>query len=359
MPRDRPRSRISVEAFFCFCRGPGDFNRSFLSWHQLVERSNIWFLIKASVIGLVIALPWYIFNYRHAWNYARFSSKYVRHSLGPIGIERLISWIEMFANHGLGYSLMLLMLLVLAIFLVKIIAPKPLTISNNSKAALWTCLLSVILLLAAHLTGDNHNIRLISPCFVPLAVGLGILTINLKLTKSQLFTIAAISLVTFQLSTILISFYQNKPYKPHHKYAGFSPSTAMARFEQYDWQQLRKICKQYNVNEPTIVIVGNSLIYNLPQISFAWVRNNENIKMLRPWHYGKGVIDWNHVNQAIDESNVVLTAPGYEGFRRGTIDNQHNREVAELMRKDPRFFHAATLSVGRFEPYDVLVFIRK
>ena len=71
-------------------------------------------------------------------------------------------------------------------------------------------------------------------------------------------------------------------------------------------------------------------------------------------------MDWQKVMNLIGDSDVVLTAPGFEGQAtdRQDVDNRDNREFAERVSQDPRFRGPIRLKMGRFEPVEVDVFLK-
>jgi len=64
---------------------------------------------------------------------------------------------------------------------------------------------------------------------------------------------------------------------------------------------------------------------------------------------------------AVSQSDMVLTAPHYVGQAsdKQDLDNQHNAEFADRLSQDARFRGPIRLEMGRFEPVEVLVFLRK
>ena len=79
------------------------------------------------------------------------------------------------------------------------------------------------------------------------------------------------------------------------------------------------------------------------------------------WRYGQGPIDWQKVIGSAEQSDIVMTAPHYVGEladNRG-MDNQYNAEFAGRLSSDPLFRSPISLEMGRFEPVEVLVFVKK
>ena len=61
------------------------------------------------------------------------------------------------------------------------------------------------------------------------------------------------------------------------------------------------------------------------------------------------------------ESDLVVTAPDFIGqvSDKQDLDNRYNREFAERLIIDPRFQGPFRLEMGRFQPVEVDVFVKK
>jgi len=79
------------------------------------------------------------------------------------------------------------------------------------------------------------------------------------------------------------------------------------------------------------------------------------------WRYEQGPVNWQEIMGTIGQSDIVLTAPNYIGevADKQDLDNQHNLEFAERIARDPRFQEPVRLEMGRFEPVEVDVFLKK
>jgi hypothetical protein len=64
---------------------------------------------------------------------------------------------------------------------------------------------------------------------------------------------------------------------------------------------------------------------------------------------------------AADQNDIVITAPGFIGEvkEKEDIDNQYNSEFADRLSHDSNFRPPATLAMGRFEPAQVSVFVKR
>jgi len=78
------------------------------------------------------------------------------------------------------------------------------------------------------------------------------------------------------------------------------------------------------------------------------------------WRYEDGPIDWQKVMNGAEHSDIVVTAPGYVGEEliQEDVDNRYNAEFAERLSRDPLFRGPIHLTMGRFAPIDVQVFVK-
>ena len=63
----------------------------------------------------------------------------------------------------------------------------------------------------------------------------------------------------------------------------------------------------------------------------------------------------------LGDKDIVVTAPGYVGevADKQDIDNRDNAAFAALLAKDERFRGPVVLKMGRFDPVEVWVFLRR
>ena len=62
-----------------------------------------------------------------------------------------------------------------------------------------------------------------------------------------------------------------------------------------------------------------------------------------------------------DQNDIVITAPMFIGEvkEKEDIDNQYNKEFADRLSRDSNFRPPTTLAMGRFEPVQVSVFVKR
>jgi hypothetical protein len=176
------------------------------------------------------------------------------------------------------------------------------------------------------------------------------------------------TLALAQLAMIVapVVFPNNQPVDPGF-YNGGLPWRIMVRFDQWDWRPLRKITQRCSLEKPKIAFLGMGRPLNPPQILYPWfvagASPSERDGFDEPlwlWRFEQGPVDWQKVMSLIGQSEVVVTAPGFEGQAtdRQDFDNRDNREFAERVSRDSRFRGPIRLKMGRFEPVEVDVFLK-
>jgi hypothetical protein len=242
--------------------------------------------------------------------------------------------------------------------------------SIRSKA-LVACACAGLPLIAAQVSSTNQNLRFISPSIIPLAIAVGVLSEVIGLTSSRRFLVASSALFFAQVG-ILVS----PVVSPNSKIIdpGVIPGTRLqlvtselpwwvfARYPQWDWESLRDISLDCSIGSGGISYLGNGRAFNLPQLAYPWLAHGELApKIIWLWRYESGPLDWQQVMASARQSDIVLTAPHYLGQAtdRDDLDNQYNAEFAARLSQDPRFQAPIRLELDRFEPVEVLVFVKK
>ena len=135
----------------------------------------------------------------------------------------------------------------------------------------------------------------------------------------------------------------------------------MRRFDQWDWSTVRSISQSCGVDAPKISYLGDGLAFDMPQIEYPWIA-----KKLPPpdvswlWRSEEGPLDWQKVMDSAGQSDIVITAPKFvgESLIKENLDNEPNAEFANRLSRDQRFRVPFRLAMGRFEPNEVLVFVK-
>jgi hypothetical protein len=139
------------------------------------------------------------------------------------------------------------------------------------------------------------------------------------------------------------------------------PWQAMIRFDQWDWTPVRNIGQNCGLTAPKISYLGNGRAFDLPQIQYFWISKGlSQPDVIWLWRYEDGPLDWRRVIDAADQSDIVITAPHFIGEEKikEDLDNEHNAEFADRLSRDSHFRAPIRLEMGRFEPVEVLVFVK-
>ncbi len=313
------------------------------------------FLIKAAGLGILIAAPWWLLNFRGALGFAEFSRNFVRQSLGPPSLETYVKWVTQFATAAIGLPLALLVLLLLLSTLLRKLVHLGGELDRVQILAIWVCLAGGLPLVFAQVMGINHNMRLITPSFIPLALVFGTLAQRTAWTRNRWLQIGAGTLLFLQLFVVA---------------SGLTKHLFNRNLdeEQWDWEPLRRICEVYHIQNPLIAHLGVGGSFSPPQIAYPWFVADEPVRVEWLWRYEQGKIDWQKVEDSINSSDVVLTAPDFivaapqyaaDPKYKGNLDNQHNAELAQRMEANSRFMKPIRLKMGRYTQVEVLVFVRK
>jgi hypothetical protein len=220
------------------------------------------------------------------------------------------------------------------------------------------------------LSGMNHNLRYLTPAVIPLAIATGVLSDATGWIRSRAAVAVSSILIVGQLLMIVtpVAFPKSYPVDPGLVNGGL-PWGIMVRFEQWDWKPLRDVANNCDLQRPEISFLGMGRPLNPPQILYPWfvdgtVSSDNWFWRSQPvwlWRYSEGAIDWQKVMSAARESDMVVTAPDFIGqvSDKQDLDNRYNREFAERLTADPRFQGPFRLKMGRFEPVEVQVFVKR
>lgn len=328
-----------------------------LAWRRTIPGLYPGFLLKAALIGGFLAFPWWQRSWREALGYAQYSSQFARHSLGGFGFSMLMQWFHTFARSALGLALLLLIVVVLAQAIVSRHALRRL--EPYQRTVLWICLAAGIPLILVQFLGQNHNMRLITPSFFPLAVALGLIASLTAWTRARLLTAAATAVFALQAATIALPSFAALP-AHDSKIPGIPPSQVLASYELWDWEPLWQACQDRHLTNPVIQYLGNGTACCMPLIGHPWIRRHEPATITWLWRYEDGAINWENIGATLAKANVVITALNYQGAvaDKQPLDNAHNGELAALLQDDPRFEGPVEIDVGARPPAKVIAFFR-
>jgi len=143
----------------------------------------------------------------------------------------------------------------------------------------------------------------------------------------------------------------------------------LVRFDQWDWSPVQNLATQCGIATPKVGFLGSGRVFNPPAIQYPWLEGASTkhhavseipfVEWL--WRYEDGPLDWSKIINSAEQKDMLITAPHYLGElgNKEDKDNQHNAEFAERLAQDPGFQGPFRLKMGRFEPIEVLVFVKK
>jgi 4-amino-4-deoxy-L-arabinose transferase-like glycosyltransferase len=338
-------------------------------WGKLSLPRSLTPLIKAVTLAFVLAAPWWALNFRAAMDYTQYARGYVANSLGAPSFLTWAKWLNTVCQSLLGYGLVAIIGLIGTIFFWEVVIKRQSILSLLQKAVLCACACGGLPIVIAQLSGTNDLLRHISPAVVPLAIAVGVVGETTGWMRQRLAMASSAVLFCGQMVMLVApaAFPNTRPMP-----AGFAnaqyPWTIMDRRDQWDWNALRDISDSIGCANPTISYLGYSTGLTPPEIAYPWVAESASTSdatLTYPqvnwlWRYEDGPIDWQKVLEAADSGDIVITAPKYAGVSDSDhLDNQHNGELADRLAADPRFRTSLPLTVGRFDPIEVLVFVKE
>ena len=316
---------------------------------------------RAGLIALCMAGPWWLLNARSAFGYGQYARGFVRDSLGSPSIATWARWFNTVLQCLLGHGISILIALVVLSCIVAVAVKKDRILDRLQWTALGACASAGLPIVLVQLSGTNHLLRHISPAVIPLAVIVGVLADATGWGHSAVTTAISSLLFCGQLGMIVypVVFPNTRPVD-----LGFVNATlpwrVMARSEQWDWAPVRELGVRCGLDIPTISYLGHGRGFNAPTITYFWVAQEGKFNDVRwLWRFEDGPLDWEKVMSQADQSDIVVTAPGYIGAPRNSedLDNQHNAEFAARLAQDPHFREPIRFEMGRFQPVEVLVYV--
>jgi hypothetical protein len=331
--------------------------------------AGVAFLCKAGALAGSIAAPWWLLNIRQAISYAKYSRGFVRDSLGSPSLATWARWLNSVVQCLLGHGVSVVIAVIAIMFLWKAVVKREKILDGLQRNAAGACACAAMPIVLAQLSGTNHLLRHISPAVIPLAITVGVMADQTGWTRSK--ASLAISSVLFLVQLLMIIYpvvFPNTGPVELGFVNGAPPWRVMVRFDQWNWKPVHDISANCGLETPTISYLGAGRAFDPPHIESPWVEDPASADVSASrlpypnwlWRYEDGPLDWRKVMEGADHSDIVVTAPGYVGevSNKEDLDNQHNVEFADRLSHDPLFQAPVHLTMGRFAPVDVLVFLK-
>ena len=324
---------------------------------------------KAGILALVVAGPWWLLNIKSTVEFVNTALVFSADSLGPPSLATCVRWFGTVLQGLLGHGISILICLVAIVCFQKFVIRKEAIGDRVQKAALGACACAAVPIALAQLSSTNHMLRLVTPAVIPLAVSVGVLSDTSGWWRSRARGTISMLLCSGQLLMILAPvFFPNQKALDPGLVNGWLPWRVMARRDQLDWRPLLEISHRFGRDTPTISYIGNGPGLSPGHIQYPWVAQDisrgraiidyPDVNWL--WRYEQGPVDWQKVMDSAGQSDIVLTAPNYVGLQAADwLYNQHNAEFAERLSRDARFQGPIRLEMGRFQPIEITVFLKK
>jgi hypothetical protein len=318
-------------------------------------------LFKSGIVGVLIAGPWWISNFRPTLEYAHWVTIQDRITLGRPSFATFGRWLDTVFLGLVGPGLSILLVLIGGAWLLST-WKRPTTRKVTRTAVLIGCTLAILPLAAVQLSGTNHLLRYMAPAMIPLALLAGVLSHETGWFGSPWARVASMILIGAQTLMLVypVVFPNTHALDPGLPTGGL-PWRTMIRFDQWDWTPVKQISRDCGLTTPRISFLGNGRSFNWSQIRYAWFVEGQNPpEVTWLWQYEKPPLNWRDVMVSIGESDIVVTAPNYIGqlTDRQDTDNRYNAEFAQRLYGDKRFRGPIRLQMGRFESVEVLVFVK-
>jgi 4-amino-4-deoxy-L-arabinose transferase-like glycosyltransferase len=336
---------------------------SFNAYRKGPDRRDASILVKAGAVAFLVAGPWWLLNFRSALSYASYARNQHRGSLGPPSFATWVQWVGTVGVGLLGPSISILVVLVAIVSVQKFILSRRAILDPVQRTALLGCASAALPLVAAQLLGANHLLRYLVPTLIPLAIAIAVLSDQSGWIHSRAAIVISAVLFLIQLVMIMVPvlFTNQRPVDPG-LVNGALPWRILVRFDQWDWRLVRDIGRGCNIETPRIAYLGNGRAFNQPQVEYPWVMGGARLpEVTWLWRYEDGPLNWQKVWTAVENSDIVLTAPYYIGqlTDKQDLDNQHNADFADRLFRDPRFRAPIRVEMGRFVPVEIEVFLKK
>jgi 4-amino-4-deoxy-L-arabinose transferase-like glycosyltransferase len=331
---------------------------AFLSFCKRIAGPSPQFLLNASLVGALIAAPWWLLNFRSGFGYVRYAANFSRGSMGSAGIGSSFHYLVRFLQEGFGLPIGCLCIALLIIALVNFFRSRPSQVPNTLRWAMICLLLAPLPTLLLPLATHNQVMYHTSQSLILLAAGFALLAKSEGWLTAPICLVVVTLVIVTQLALTLAPVVFRQQY-PGQRFAW----TALGRWDQWDWNQFRVLLRSQGLKQPSIGYLGLVSPLNPPQILYPWLCRHElppSVTLL--WRQENGAADVLSLIAAADTNDVVFTVPELTTATRGTEnsqDNEYDSDFARQMSANHDFATPLHLRMGRFQTVDVWVFVRK
>jgi len=298
---------------------------------RLVSVAKPRITLVLGLLALLTLLPWWVFNFKHAAGYAFYASTYVRHEFlwGSEALESL---------SGPYFSLLFGIMVGMGLCLVRKVKVNLGAVKGQVVAL---CVVAIVPISLGHIWGQNHNMRLLTPALIPLAIVLAVISSYINLWGNRFLVASIIILIGFQTFFVANHILDKKR-------------------DPWDWRLLREMCDENGFLNPRIAHLGNAQPLNPAAIQRQWLDQKQPNYEIWLWRYESGAIDWNVIDQKLEKVDVVITGPSISGSEKdsNSLDNQHNVALIDRMKSKQEFYGPQVIEMGEI-PTLLYVYFRK
>lgn len=350
---------------------------------------SVRFWLQSTLLGVLLASPWWILNGHRAVAYAQFASNFTRHGVGGSFWQKLASWPMQLWVLSAGPAIGIVLI---GTILVGLAASRRRSAPTNATAARSVavfCLLTPLPLMVSHILGSNHNMRLISVGYLPVAIAFGVLAVDF-IRRWPRFAGAAIAagfaaqgamlaqpLVSNEVGLnppcshwwLLGS--ANSPVAPSptagsalfHFRLSWNPVTVFAPRIRRDLDRIRTVLREEGCPTPRLAYFGGDCSFNAAQLVYVWRKHGQTVDCRWLWRHEEGRLSWDAVDRTLQDRDVVIVArhiaPDCARHLGHRLDFVSHDEVTRRLASDAAWRPPVVIDLGAESPDEFLLFLRR
>ena len=205
-----------------------------------------------------------------------------------------------------------------------------------------------------------------APLLLPLGLAIILLASSLGWLTRKPTAIVATVLIVAQVSVMLAPqpgsdrYQDGDAFAQRHNWG--NPTSVMRLEEQWDWTPLYGLAQQYQLQTPKIGYLGSAKTLNPPQLMLPWVLADQTARVDQLWSFGDGPLVWESLLKRATNRDLLVTfapEPSVTASEIEKIEKKYNLEFSERVAQTGAFVPVQTLTMGKFSPSAVYVFIKQ